>query len=104
MKCRQWLLALILPITLLNSCVTSPAPNLEYTLAKVALDEARAAGGLRYSAGPFHQAEDFFNKGKVAYEDRDYAQAKSAFVRSRKLAEKSENAARLIKAKNGEVF
>jgi hypothetical protein len=88
----------------LVACVTGPAPKEDYALAKAALDAARAAEAQRLSSGYWNQAEDSFRKAKILYNEREYEEAKTEFIKARMAAEKAENSARLIKFKNGEVL
>ncbi len=89
---------------LLNACVTAPAPVDEYTLARAALEAARVVEAARHSPGYFHQAEEAYRKARLLYDEREYAQSRSEFIRSRVAAEKAENSARLIRMKSGEVL
>lgn len=89
---------------LLTACVTTPPPIEEYTLARAAIDAAKAVESARYSPGFWHQAEESFRRAQTLFEDQDYAEARSEFVRARIAAEKAENSARLIRQKNGEVL
>ena len=85
-------------------CVTVPPPNEEYTLAKAALDAAKAVQAARYSPGFWHQAEEFFRQGKILYNEREYSEAKYLFLSAKSSAEKAENSARLLRQKSGDVL
>lgn len=85
-------------------CQTIPPPVEEYSLARAAIEAARAVQASRYSAGHWHQAEDAYRKGKLYYQEREWKQARIEFVKARVAAEKAENAARLIRQKSGEVL
>ena len=85
-------------------CVTSPPPIEDYTLAKTALDAAKAVDAARYSAGFMHKAELAYKKAQQHYTDREYEQATLEFRKAREAAEKAENSARFIRFKNGEVL
>lgn len=89
---------------LLCACVNVPAPNEEYTLARAALEAARLVESARHSPGNYHQAEEAFRRAKTLYEEREYEEARSYFIKARNAAEKAENSARLIRFKNGEVL
>jgi len=81
-----------------------PAPNDEYTLAKIAIDSAKAVQSARYSPGYWHQAEEFYRRAKILYDEREYEEAKMFFINARLAAEKAENSSRLIRQKNGDVL
>jgi ABC-type uncharacterized transport system auxiliary subunit len=95
---------LLLLVVFLGGCVLTQPPVEEYTLAKVALDSAKAVEAPRHSSGYYHQAEEAYRKGKEFFEDRDYTDAKKQFLKAKSAAEKAENSARLIRHKNGEVL
>ena len=88
----------------LISCTTGPAPLEEYTIARAAIEAARAVESARLSPGFWNQAEDAFQIGQRHYEERDFVQAKKEFIRSRIYAERAETASRLLRQKNGEVL
>lgn len=88
----------------LNGCVSAPDPIKEYTLARAAIDAARTVEAARYSSGNWHQAEESYRRGRIFYQDHDFAEAKKEFDRARVAAERAENSARLIRQKNGEVL
>ncbi|MNJ92662.1 hypothetical protein D3C87_103360 [compost metagenome] len=85
-------------------CQTVPAPIEDYSLARAALDAARSVQAPRHSPGYWHQAEEAYRKGRIYYEDRDYAKAKEQFARARVSAERAENSARLIRQRTGDVL
>lgn len=89
---------------LLSSCVTSPAPMEDYTLARTAIEAAKAVEASRYSPGNWHQAEESYRRAQVLFEEREFEDAKQEFARARIAAERAENSARLIRQKNGEVL
>lgn len=86
------------------SCVTTPAPLLEYNLARAAIQAAQNAEAGRFDPGHMHEAEEAYRKAKSLLDDREHELAKSFFVKARLAAEKAENAARAMKRKSGEVF
>ena len=88
----------------LTACVTTPPPVEEYTLARAAIDAAKAVESARYSPGFWHSAEESYRRAQTLFEDQDYVEARKEFVRARLAAEKAENSARLIRQKNGEVL
>lgn len=91
-------------VMLVAGCVTAPPPNTDYAMAKAALDAARAVDSARYSPGNWHQADESYRRGESLYRDREYVEAQREFIEARIAAEKAENAARLIRMKNGEVL
>lgn len=68
------------------------------------MDAARVVQAARHSPGHWHQAEEAYRKGRIYFEDRDYAKAKEQFIRARLAAERAENSARLIRQKTGEIL
>lgn len=88
----------------LTSCVTGRPPNVEYALAKEALDAAKASDSPRHAPGFYYQAERIYREAAISYENRDYSLAAEQFRQARELAEKAENSARLIRHQTGEVF
>lgn len=68
------------------------------------MDAARAVQAARHSPGYWHQAEEAYRKGRIYFEDRDFAKAKIQFNRARVAAERAENSARLIRQRTGEVL
>lgn len=79
-------------------------PVEEYTLAQTALQAARYAEGSRFAPGHWYRAEDAYNKGKRAYEDRNYSNARKLFNISIQYAERAENAARLARMQSAGEF
>lgn len=91
-------------LTLLLGCQTVPQPIEEYTLARAAIEAARAVQAPRHSPGYWHQADEAYRQGRLFYKDRDFARAREAFVKARIAAERAENSARLIRQKTGDVL
>ena len=87
-----------------TSCVHIPPPILEYVLADTAIKAAKTVQAVRYSPGYWYEAEESYRQAKILYNEREYEQAKDLFVKARVAAEKSENSARLIRMRNGEVL
>lgn len=85
-------------------CVLASPPVEEYAFARAAMDAARSVEAARHSPGYFHQAEDLYRRALQHYEERDFEDAKSDFVKCKSAAEKAENSARLIRMKTGEVL
>jgi hypothetical protein len=96
--------AIAVSLLILGGCASAPDPIKEYTLARAAIDAARAVEAARYSPGYWHQAEESYRRGKILYDDHDFAEAKKEFDRARISAERAENTARLTRQKNGEVL
>ncbi|QDK46765.1 hypothetical protein DOM22_17180 [Bdellovibrio sp. ZAP7] len=94
----------VLVFSVMVGCQTVPAPIEDYSLARAAIDAARAVQAARHSPGYWHQAEEAYRKGRIFYDDRDYARAKEQFVRAKFAAEKAENSARLIRQKTGDIL
>lgn len=88
----------------LAGCQTVPAPLEEYSLARAAIEAARNVQASRHSPGYWHQADEAYRKGQVFYRDRNWARARTEFIRARIAAEKAENSARLIRQKTGEIL
>lgn len=97
-------IALILVVITVTGCVTVAPPILEYTLADTAIKAAKAIQAVRYSPGHWYEAEEAYRQAKILYTEREYEQAKELFIKARIAAEKSENSARLIRLRNGEVL
>lgn len=85
-------------------CVHTAAPVLEYALADTALKAAKAIQAVRYSPGFWYEAEEAYRQAKILFNEREYEQARDLFQKARIAAEKSENSARLIRLRNGEVL
>ncbi|MEZ0390865.1 MAG: DUF4398 domain-containing protein [Pseudobdellovibrionaceae bacterium] len=100
---KKWL-ALLFTVGFLSACVTVSQPLEEYTLARAAVEAAKAVEAARYSPGNWHQAEEAYRKGQLYYKEQNYPEARQEFVKARVAAEKAENSARLIRQKNGEVL
>lgn len=88
----------------MTSCVTTPPPIEEWTLARSALDAARSVESARHSPGFWHQAEESYRRARILFEEREFEKAKIEFERARLAAERAENSARLIRLRNGEVL
>ena len=85
-------------------CQTTSLPLEEHTLARAAMDAAKAVESARYSPGHWHQAEEAYRKAQLYIKEHDNEKARVEFVKARISAEKAENSARLIRQKNGEVL
>lgn len=84
--------------------MTHPPPIEDYTIARAALESARAVEAVRFSPGFWHQAEESYRKARILYREREYKAAKVEFQNAKLAAEKAENSTRLIRMKNGEVL
>ncbi|MBC7741101.1 MAG: DUF4398 domain-containing protein [Bdellovibrionaceae bacterium] len=101
----NWRLSFVtFAILLLAGCVTTQAPLEEYTLADAAIKAAKSVQAVRYSAGYWHQAEEFYRQARILYREREYEQAKDLFIQARQAAEKAENSARLLRQKSGDIL
>lgn len=96
--------ALVIATLILASCQSVSKPLEEYTLARAAIEAARAVQAPRHSPGYWHQADEAYRQGRLSFKDRDYSRAKDEFIRARLAAEKAENSARLIRQKTGDVL
>ena len=101
---QQRLFIGIIFFAVIVGCQTGPVPLEDFSLARAAIDAARSIQASRYSPGYWHQAEEAYRKGRIYFEDRDYAKAKEQFIRARTAAEKAENSARLIRQKSGDIL
>ena len=94
----------ILSFLLIAGCVSGVFPKNEYTLARAAIDAAKAVEASRFSPGYWSQAEESYRRGQVLIEEREFEEAKKEFLRAKIAAERAENSARLIRQKKGEVL
>ena len=95
---------LVLYCTWLGACITTSPPIEEYHLARAALEAARRIEAARVAGGAFHKAEEAFRRAEILYQNKEYTEAQTFFNITIQEAEKAENAAALLKWKNGEVF
>lgn len=98
------LTTIALLLLFMAGCQTMPAPIDDYALARAAMDAARSVQAARHSPGYWHQAEEAYRRARILYKDREYAEAKEEFIKSRIAAERAENSARLIRQKSGDVL
>ncbi len=91
-------------VVILTACQTTNLPVEEHTIARAAMDAAKAVESARYSPGHWHQAEEAYRKAELYIKDREFEKARLEFLRARSSAEKAENSARLLRQKNGEVL
>lgn len=102
---RMWrLLTAIHLFVFVVSCATTPPPNEEYTLARSAFESAQFVDSSRFAPGLWFQAEELYRKAQILHNEREFADAKKLFNQARMTYEKAENAARLERAKSGEIF
>ncbi len=97
---RRWSIAVLFVLT--AGCAGSP-PFETYSIAQVALDAARRADASQYSPGNWAKADEAFNRGEIAYRDRDFGSATEYFQRATIFAEKAENISRIKKFQSGGV-
>lgn len=88
----------------LSGCQSVPKPLEEYSLARAALDAARAVQAPRHSPGYWHQADEAYRQGRLFYKDREFAKAREAFIKAKTAAERAENSARLIRQRTGDIL
>ncbi len=89
----------------LGGCaVIVTVPVDDFILADTAIKFAKLAKAPRYAPGQWHRAEDAYRLGKRYYKKGNYEKAREFFLKARVYGEKSENAARLLRYKNGENF
>lgn len=91
-------------LSILTSCQTVPAPIEEWTLARSALEAAKAVQAAKYSPGFWHQAEDSYRKARILMKEESFEEAKEEFNIARRAAEKAENSARIKRQQSGEVL
>lgn len=103
MRAGRWNLPLVFFVSIVLSCASNP-PYTEYNLAHIALRSAKAADSERLAPGLWYEAEKNYNLGESLFKDRYYDRARAAFKRALEAAEKAENAARVIRFKEGVVF
>lgn len=89
---------------ILNSCQTTREPVEEWSLARSAMEAAKAVQAAKYSPGFWHQAEDAYRKARVLMKEESYSEAREEFTIARKAAEKAENSARIKRQQSGEVL
>lgn len=85
----NWLPALPL-LVLLVSCV-GPAPIREYNLAHTAVEAAKQAKSPENAPGYWARARKSYLQGEQHFKNREYKEAKEAFLRAKLFAERAEN-------------
>ena len=101
---RGFVVFAITLVTLTLSCQTIPQPVEEYSLARAAIEAARAVHAPRHSPGYWHQADEAYRQGRLFYKDREFSKARDAFIKAKLAAERAENSARLIRQKTGDIL
>ena len=86
----------------LMACGHSP-PLKEYSLARVALENAKKNNASRYASTFFTKAQESYGAAEMNFKKENYGAAKDLFEVSRTYSEKAENQARLQKYKLGET-
>lgn len=87
-----------------SGCVSAPPPYEEFTLARAAVNAARAYEAPKHAPGYWHKAKEFYIRGERAYKESDFGVAHDNFKKARAFAEKAENATRLKKFQTGDRF
>lgn len=82
-------------------CVTVP-PRIDYTLARSAIQSAKAVQAERHSPGFWTKADEYFRTAEEHFGKEKYDSAKKLFKLARLYAERAENIARIKKFKNGD--
>ena len=91
-------------VILVAGCTSVTFPIQEYTLARSALQSAEQSDAERLTPLLFQQAQDAYKQAENHYKEKEYEEARILFIKSRKLAERAENIARIKKSKTGEVL
>lgn len=84
------------------ACVTIPAPIEEYAVARAAFEAARMVDAPRFSAGYYYRAVDAYSRAEIAYNNREFHEARDLFVEARLNFERAENSAQVQRKKNGD--
>ena len=102
-KIRLCVVAVLVPL-FLGACQTHPPPDLDFVLARTALDAAKAVEASKHAPQFWFQAEESFRRAQLHYKKQEWVESQREFRRSRLAAEKAENAARWIRLKSGEFL
>ena len=102
MKVIQALFFYVLIAAALVSCAGTP-PKDEYVLTYTALENAKRAQADKLESKLSYQANKLYEKALNFYQERNYDKAREYFIKSRFLAEKAEERARIKKYKSGEI-
>lgn len=94
--------ALLILFWVAAGCAGAP-PVEDYTIARTALEAARAFEAPRYAPGYYNAAEEVYRRAQKLYSDRYYEEAKVQFKSATELAEKAENATRYKRYQSGEA-
>jgi len=89
---------------LVLGCQTTPPPIEDYSLARAAIEAARSVQAQRHSPGHWAKADELYRRARILYRERENEEARKLFIEARVAAEKAENAARLLRQKNGEIL
>jgi uncharacterized protein HemY len=76
-------------------------PLKEYNIAAAAMEAAKRQGANDLAPGYWTKAESHYRRGKKAFDQDQFQEAKEEFESARINAEKAENFAALKKAKSG---
>ena len=92
---------LIISCGFLVSCA-STAPYREYAFAHKALKAAQEIGAQKLNKANYIQANSYFIKARIAFQKKNYGQAKTLFKKAQFYAEQSELFSYLKKNQNPE--
>ena len=88
----------------LIGCQTGNPPILEYTMARTAIQAAQKANAEQLAPGYWTRTQQFYQKGQMHYNKKEYRLSSEAFRQTYLYAEKAENVARIKKMKSGNPF
>lgn len=104
-KITQWGRLVVLFLTMsLWACTTISVPIEAFTLARSAMESAQAVDAATHSPGNWSRGEESYRNAQIMLKEKRNEEALVEFNRARIAFEKSENAARLIRFKTGEVL
>jgi len=83
-------------------CVIGPPPFEEYTIARSAVQAARAVDSVRFAPGLWNRADESFREGEKCYRDSEFDRARTLFQDATQYAERAENTTRLKKFQMGD--
>ena len=91
---------ILAPLFLAAGCTTYP--NLDYVLAREALNAATEVDAAKYAPANFHRAEEAYRKATLLYQERSYKEAIHEYKTARIYSERAEMASRIQRQKAGE--
>ncbi len=95
---------LLLGFLLLCSSCVGPYPIEEHTLARAAIQAAKEKNADRYAPGLWFKAEQTYKRAERQARNQEHDDAKSTFMRAKRLAERAEVTARVKKFQSGDTF